>query len=464
MHSLKGRLFFWSLLISLSLLIILGYILHLEMKKGILHSVEQTLHAKVQILKGLLNEKHGAIELELAGIVSGEYSVPRSGHYYKMLLENDVFAASPSLVDDNFNLESEELYSTNEQLNEKVYISTGPAKEPIMTIRHDFIIFDQHATVFAAESLEESMALISNFEQVLFIAIPATIVILSLVGLWITRESMKPLERFSSTINKITHRNMNERIPPELQVVEVKNIASSFNAMLDRLESAFETEKRLVADASHELKTPLSVINSQCDVLMQGKSVDGEYAHALKRIKAASKSMNRLVGDMLSLTRLDSGILSAANFTIVSLNECIDNALKFMEFSAKERQIKIIKNIPGDINILGDRDMLTEFFLNIVENGIKYNRIGGTLEITATQNTDRAEVSIQDTGEGIREGDSEKIFNRFYRADTSRGREGTGLGLSIAKAIVEAHSGRIKVESEPGKGSCFVLTLPLSFH
>jgi signal transduction histidine kinase len=104
--------------------------------------------------------------------------------------------------------------------------------------------------------------------------------------------------------------------------------------------------------------------------------------------------------------------------------------------------------------------MLTEVFLNIIENGIKYNRVGGTLEITATKNTDRAEVSIQDTGEGIREGDSEKIFDRFYRADTSRGKEGTGLGLSIAKAIVEAHGGRIKVESEPGKGSCFVLTLP----
>jgi signal transduction histidine kinase len=459
-HSLKGRLFFWSLLISSSLLIVLGYILHFEMNKGIFHSLEHTLHTKIQILKGLLHEKHGAVELELAEIVSGEYSVPRSGYYYKVLLENKVFAVSPSLVDDNFNLESEELYSTNEQLNEKVYISTGPANEPIMAIRHDFIIFDQHATVFAAESLEKSMALISNFERVLFIAIPATIVILSLIGLWITRESMKPLERFSSTIEKITHRNMKERIPQELQVVEVKNIASSFNAMLDRLESAFETEKRLVADASHELKTPLSVINAQCDVLMQGKSVDGKYAHALKRIKAASKSMNRLVGDMLSLTRLDSRLLAAADFTIVSLYECIDNALKFTEFSAKERQIKIIRKTPEDINIKGDRDMLTEVFLNIIENGIKYNRVGGTLEITATKNTDRAEVSIQDTGEGIREGDSEKIFDRFYRADTSRGKEGTGLGLSIAKAIVEAHGGRIKVESEPGKGSCFVLTLP----
>ncbi len=460
-HSLKGRLFFWSLLVSLSLLIILGYILHFEIKKAIFHSVEHTLHSKVQILKGLLHEEHGAIELELAEIVSGEYSVPRSGHYYKVLLDNDVFAASPSLVDENFNLEFGKLYSTNEQFNEKVYLSTGPANEPIMTIRHDFVIFDLPASAYAAQSLEESMALISTFKHVLLIAIPSTIVLLSLTGLWISRESMKPLERFSSTIEKITHKTMNERISPELQVSEVKNIANSFNAMLDRLEGAFETEKQLVADASHELKTPLSVINAQCDVLIQGDGMDNKYEQALNRIKGASKSMNRLIGDMLSLTRLDSGLLSTADFTSVSLYECIDNALKFTEFLAKEREVKIANKIPEDIHITGDRDMLTEVFLNIIENGIKYNKAGGTVEITAAKNTDSAEVFIEDTGKGIREGDSDKIFDRFYRADTSRSKEGTGLGLSIAKAIIEAHRGRIHVKRGLDKGSCFVLTLPI---
>jgi heavy metal sensor kinase len=460
MHSLKGRLFFWNLLITSTLLIILGSVLHFEIKTAIYHSVEHTLHSKVQILKGLMHEEHGAIELELAEIVSGEYSVPRSGHYYKVLLQNEVFAASPSLSDEDFNLEAGELQSSNDQLSEKVFLSTGPDNEPIMAVRHDFVIFDQPATVYAAQSLEESISVINTFKHVLLLAIPATIVSLSLIGLWITRKSMKPLERFSSIIEKITHKTMNERIAPELQVSEVKNVAGSFNAMLDRLQSTFETEKRLVADASHELRTPLSVIKAQCDVLLQDDSTDGRYTQALSRIKAASNSMNRLIGDMLSLARLDSGSLSAADFTTVSLYKCIDNALKFTEFSAKERQIKIIKKIPEDINITGDRDMLTEVFLNIIENGIKYNRISGTLEITAARNTDGTEVVVQDTGDGIMEGDLERIFDRFYRADTSRGKEGTGLGLSIAKAIVEAHGGRIKVESEPGKGSCFVLTLP----
>jgi signal transduction histidine kinase len=442
LHSLKSRLLFWSLLITSSLLINLGYILHFEIKKAIYRSVEQTLHSKVQILKG------------------GEYSVPRSGHYYKVLLENDVFTASPSLVDEDFNLESDELQSSNDQLNEKVYLSLGPANEPVMAVRHDFTMFNLPVTVYAAQSLEESIALINKFKHVLFIAIPTSIGILTLTGLWITRKSMKPLEKFSSTIEKITHKTMNERIAPELQVSEVKNIANSFNAMLDRLQNAFETEKRLVADASHELKTPLSVIKAQCDVLLQDSDTDRKYTQALSRVRASSNSMNRLIEDMLSLARLDSGYLSAADFITVSLYKCIDNALKFTEFSIAERNIKITRHIPEDINILGNRDMLTEVFLNIIDNAIKYSKHGSTVEITATHNTDGAEVAVQDTGEGIMEKDLNRIFDRFYRADTSRNREGTGLGLSIANAIVEIHGGRIKVKSEPGKGSCFVLTLP----
>ncbi len=460
MHSLKGRLFFRSLLITSSLLIILGYVLHLEIKAAILHSVEHTLHSKIQILKGLMHEEHGAIELELAEIVSGEYSIPRSGHYYKVLLRNEVLAASPSLVDGDFNLESGELLSSNEELNEKIYLSEGPANEPIMVVRHDFVILDRPATAYAAQSLEETIVLISTFKQILFIAIPACIGILTLTGLWISRKSMKPLETFSLTIEKITHKNMNERIAPELQVSEVKNIANSFNGMLDRLQGAFETEKRLVADASHELKTPLSVIRAQCDVLLQDDNADRKYTQALSRIRTASKSMDRLIGDMLSLTRIDSGVLSASDFTVVSLYECIDNALRFTEFPAKEKQIKIIKRIPEDINIPGDRDMMTEVFLNIIENGIKYNRPGGSVEITAARSAGSTEIAVKDTGEGISENDLDRIFDRFYRADTSRGREGTGLGLSIAKAIVETHGGRINVRSEPGKGSCFVITLP----
>lgn len=460
--SIKGRLFFWSLLITSAVLILLGISVYREIQKSILHSVANALHSKIQILKGLLHEEHGMIELELAEVVSGEYSVPRSGHYYKVILDGDVLAASPSLMEEDFDLDSGKLVSQDEALKEKVYISRGPAHEQIMVVRHDFLLFDTSAVVYAAQSLEESMQMINRFRTILFIAISLNIMVLAFAGFWIARRSLSPLARFSDRIEKITHMTMGERIDPEFQVDEVRNVARSFNDMLDRLQGAFESEKRLVADASHELKTPLSVIKAQCDVLLQRERTKEEYAGALSKIKATSDTMKKLIDDMLSLTRLDSGSLSASGFADVSLGECINRAVKFTEFMAEAKQIQINKNISKDIWIKGDQDALTEIFLNIIENAIKYSPAENSIEITLTPDAREATVEITDHGAGITQEDMERVFDRFYRGTAARTLPGTGLGLSIAKAIAEAHGGRILARSEPGKGSSFFITLPLN--
>jgi heavy metal sensor kinase len=458
--SIKGRLFFWSLLITSAVMIVLGISIYLEIRESILHSVADTLHSKIQILKGLLHERQGMVELELAEVVSGAYSVPRSGHYYKVMVGGDVLAASPSLTEEDFDLDTGELVSRDDALQETVYLSLGPAHEPIMVVRHDFLLFDKPATVYAAQSLEESMQMIYKFRAILFIAISLNILVLAFAGFWIARRSLSPLARFSDRIEKITHKTMGERIDPEFQVDEVRDVARSFNAMLDRLQDAFEAEKRLVADASHELKTPLAVIKAQCDVLLQRERTKEEYAAALSKIKGTSDTMKKLIDDMLSLTRLDSGSLSSSGFRDVSLSECIDRAVKFTEFMAEEKRISINKNMPEDICIRGDQDALTEVFLNIIENAVKYSPAENTVEIIAASDGREASVEIRDHGAGIKREHLERVFDRFYRGDTSRGSQGTGLGLSIAKAIAEAHGGMISVKSESGKGSSFFITLP----
>ncbi|MEW6600855.1 MAG: HAMP domain-containing sensor histidine kinase [Nitrospirota bacterium] len=459
--SIKKRLFLGSLFITSAVLIILGLSLYHEIRKSVLQSVATTLHSKIQILKGLIHQEHGMYELELAEVVSGEYSIPRSGHYFKVVIDGDVLAASPSLTEEDFDLDSGEMVSSDDTMQEKVLISHGPANERIMVVRHDFPVLDKRASVYAAQSLEDSMTLINRFRAILFVAISINIAVLALAGFWIGRRSLSSLEGFSDSIEKITHKTMGERIDPEFQVEEVRNVARAFNDMLDRLQAAFESEKRLVADASHELKTPLSVIKAQCDVLLQKERTKEEYAGALGRIKTTSETMKKLIDDMLSLTRLDSGSLSSSGFVEVSLCECIERAVKFTDFMTHEKRIRINRHIPRDIFIRGDNDALTEVFLNVIENAIKYSPPENIVEVTASPDDGEVTIVIKDNGKGMRPDETDRVFDRFYRGDQARKLPGTGLGLSIAKAITEAHGGRMSVKSEVGKGSSFFVILPL---
>jgi signal transduction histidine kinase len=172
--------------------------------------------------------------------------------------------------------------------------------------------------------------------------------------------------------------------------------------------------------------------------------------------------MTRLINNLLSLARLDAGLISAAGFTPVSIGECVDQAVQMTKQLADERRVRITTSVDENLYIMGMQTGLMEAFLNIIENGVRYNREGGTVTVSAVKQDKQAVITVTDTGEGIKEGDGERIFERFYRADTVRNTEGTGLGLSIVKSVINAHGGEIDVRSEPGKGSSFSMLLPIT--
>lgn len=455
-------MFFWFFSLTSVLLITVSLFLYHEVKGIIFTSVDRTLHSQIQVITGLLHEEDGRIELELSEIIAGAYSIPRSGHYYQVLMNGRLLAASPSLADENLDLTSAKFEYYDETFRERVYTSVGPDKEPVRIKQYDFDFLDIPVSVFAAESLADSLEMIDMFKRFLLVAASVGILIISFAGLWAANHSLKPLQIFSSDIENITHKTLNKRIDVATVTNELSVLADSFNAMLDRLQKAFETERRLVADASHELKTPVTVIKTHCDVLLQRDRTKDEYVEALSTIKTVSENMGRLIKDLLSLARLDSGMLSPDGFKLIALNECIREAAQLAGPLAEKKSITINTVLKDDINITGDNDRLTEVFLNIIENAVNYNQESGTVEITEARNNNTAVISVSDTGPGIGQDDLEKIFERFYRADTSRSEGGTGLGLSISKIIVEAHGGKIKVESEFGKGSRFLINLPLT--
>ena len=459
-HSIKGRLFVWIFSFTSLFLIALGLVIYHEVREIVFGVADLTLHAKAQMISGLVHQEENEIELELEEGISGEYSIPRSGHYYKILMDGDLFTASTSLVDKNFDFAAGAVEIHDAGRREKRITSTGPDGEPIRVLQYELKAFGKTFTILVAENLTDSLDMIQEFKQFLFTAIPVGILVVSFIAIWIAKYSLKPIEVFSGRIRAITHNTLGDRIDTRAETSELEGLAGSFNDMLDRLQKVFESEKQLIADASHELKTPLSVIMLQCDVTLQRERRPEEYIDALNSIRSVTEGINAIVKNLLLLARLDSGLLSSKGPDIVSLNDCIGKAAAMVQPFAEKRSIRVVKTLGVDIAIAGNTDNLAEAFLNILENGVKYNNDNGAVEISSTWNGVEAVVSIRDTGVGIRKADQERIFDRFYRADTTRNTDGTGLGLSIAKAIIEAYGGKIALESEPKEGSTFTITLP----
>ncbi len=461
-RSISGKLVIWLFFCTSAALITTGIFLYGEIGRIVITSVDRTLHSKLQIITGLLHEEQGRTELELSDVIAGEYVIPRSGHYYKVMDGNRLLAASPSLASDDFDFALPPAPLAANRLGERTYNATGPDGEPVRALRFEYAAFGKVFTITLAESLRDSYKIITQFRRFLQIAIALSTIFLCLIAWWVVRSSLQPIKEFSATIEAITHKNLTERIDAESLAKELTILAGSFNALLDRLHHLVESQRRLLADASHQLKTPLSVIRTECDVALQRERSPEDYAEALRTIRSYSGNMARLINNLLSLARLDAGLISADGLSSLPLGECIEEAVRMTTQLAEDHGVSVSSEIDGTIRVTGSRIGLAEAFQNIIENGVRYNREGGTVTINAAKEGGKAVVTIADTGLGIKDADQARIFERFYRTKEVSGTEGTGLGLSIVKSVISAHGGEITVRSEPGKGSRFTVTLPLS--
>ncbi len=460
--SIRGKLLLGIFFSTTAFFIVFGIFLIGKFRQVTYDSVDHVLHSKLQLVKGLMHGERGGIEFEIDEAVMGEYMIPRSGHYYQIRVNGRIKISSPSLADRNFDMAGGRLESFNERTNEWILVSTGPGKEPIRTMRHDFPFLGKLISVVVAESVAEHIEMMNRINRYFSLLLPVMIILVGAVGSYIVFFSLKPLKLFSGTIEKITHESLDKRLETGKQVRELEKLALSFNSLLGRLQAAFKSEKQLIANAAHDLKTPLSFIMAQCGISLQKKRTEEEYAGILREIKSVSENMQNRIRGMLTLARLDSGMLASKAFEKISLSRILDHTLQLAGRMAEEKNIRITHNRSEDVFVQGDSDSLTEALLNIIENGIKFNSPGGRIEVKIEKDNNRAVLTVTDSGMGIRQDDLERIFDRFYRSDKSRKTEGTGLGLSITRAIINAHRGEVKAESPPSGGSIFIITLPLS--
>lgn len=302
------------------------------------------------------------------------------------------------------------------------------------------------------------MIVIFGFTAVLYIIVT---VMIFFRGNSITKNVLNPIAEMTRMAKEITAQNLNLRLNVTNAKDELKELIVTFNEMMDRIESAYNKQNQFVSDASHELRTPISVIQGYARMLERWGKDDPEVLNeAIEAIGNEAENMKELVDKLLFIARNDRDtlILEEEKF---SLSEMMDELVK--ETRMVNRDHIIEDSIEKDIEITGDRNRLKQAMRIFVDNAQKYTEPGGKIEITLKREGNQAVMSVKDSGCGIDSNDINSIFDRFYRADRARDRNkgGHGLGLSIARIIVLRHGGKIHVKSKLGEGSTFSVILNL---
>ncbi len=314
-------------------------------------------------------------------------------------------------------------------------------------------------TIAIAVQIDYHLQFLEHFHQTLWVMILTSIIIMSVMGWIAVRQGIAPLHDIVARVRRISADDLNTRLSPESMPVELKDLAVSFNGMLQRVDGAFHRLSDFNADIAHELRTPITNLMTQTQVALSRARTTDEYREILYSNMEEYEHMAQMVGDMLFLAQTDSGPISK-NVSDIDLAGEVRALFEYYEGWAEERGVTL--QLKGRATVSGDRLMLQRALGNLLSNAIRYTAHGEAVRVgLGTTEDGKVSISVENPGVGIPPEHLHKIFDRFYRVDPSRQRDGnsTGLGLAIVKSIVEAHGGNIDVASTAGH-TRFQVTLP----
>lgn len=322
---------------------------------------------------------------------------------------------------------------------------------------------DHDYEIYVASPIDIVVHTFNVIQATYFIFLPLALLIASISVFIIIQRSLKPITIATRTAESITSTNLEERLPPPVLDDEVGELVNTLNHMIARLEDAFNQITQFMADAAHELHTPLTILRGELEVALRRHDLE---KNSVRLLQSNLDEVNRLINiveSLFTLARIDAKQLPIEFAPVeldVLLHELYNKALVLAE--PKNISVQLARNDAVVVN--GDTYRLIQLFLNLINNAIRYTPEGGTITLSSENLQSRARVRVSDTGIGIPQSELEKIFNRFYRVDKARSREmgGSGLGLSIARRVVDLHHGSISVQSEEGKGSTFEVILPMN--
>jgi two-component system OmpR family sensor kinase len=324
-------------------------------------------------------------------------------------------------------------------------------------------------TLAVLRSLHDQEDLLERASYALLIAVPLALLLASMGGYFLARKSLAPVVRMSQTAAHIGAANLHERLPVVNEQDELGGLALVINALLARLDASFEQQRRFMADASHELRTPVAIMRSETEVaLSQQERSNRELRESLAIVKDETMRLTRIVEDLFTLARADAGHYKFTSNEFY-LDELAAEVARSVRTLVAERELTLQLDATQEMPFRGDENLLRRLLLNLLDNAIKHTPRGGEVKISCKREGEHYIITVSDTGRGIPAEAQPHIFDRFYRADSARSRaeddsaglrSGAGLGLSIARWIAEAHDGRLELLHSSATGSVFQLIVP----
>ena len=371
-----------------------------------------------------------------------------------------------------FDKAGKEIFSLNDQDSITSKIPFGTKKECVTVpsegkrYRAAFANFEinenSQGTIVALGSLSATDESIDRIRGLIFAVAPITILIVGIGSVLIARRALRPLEMIAHDIDRIQV----DKPLSELRVTktndEIEKVALSFNALVRRIISLLDSQRNFVMDVSHELKTPLTVIQTEIEMLLMKSNLTSEERENLQQLVSEVEYASKLAIDLIYLSKLESSVVE--KFSPVDFDSVAEEVISHQLFIAKRKNIFLQIKLGCKREVNANAQLLQRAFSNIIENAIKYSRNGGRVSVSTSVNdkSSMAAMLVEDDGVGISEEELPRVFDRFYRTKSSRSgnEKGSGLGLAIAKRIIEEHKGKIEIKSKIGVGTSVEIQVP----